>query len=222
MIGARERRRGHGRHARTHVGTVERRGEDFTRQREIDRSGRRGLRDAVRAVDDLLDVHAVAQFVIPLHDFAHHAGLIEHLLRPVNVAVPRAEAALFVERRAARHKDDRHLVARRVHDRAHRVHRTDADVTHHRLRLARHQVEAVGHTHGEVLVRRDERGREIESRLLESRVRFDDRREVGAGIDEKILRAVALELREERFGRRLHGQVLFLTGALRRDHRSHP
>ena len=39
------------------------------------------------AVDHRFELLAVAQFIVPFDDLAQHAGLIEHLLRPVDVDV---------------------------------------------------------------------------------------------------------------------------------------
>ncbi len=58
--------------------------ERFARQHQVDRSAwmRHGDFDAAR--HDISDLARHAQFVIPLHELTHHAGLIEHLLRPVD------------------------------------------------------------------------------------------------------------------------------------------
>ncbi len=67
--------------------------QHFARQRQVDRALRFGSSRPQRTIDHVVDLACVAQLVVPLHQFAHHAGLVEHLLRPVDARVARAERA---------------------------------------------------------------------------------------------------------------------------------
>ena len=107
-----------------------------------------------------------AQFVIPFHQLAHHAGLVEHFLRPMDRPRARAERALLGDRRAAGGEDQRHAVARQVDEIIDGVGGADIGVHHHRLRLAVHQVGAVRHGDREIFVRHQDRLRNLGVGLL--------------------------------------------------------
>ena len=135
---------------------VKTRGEDFSRQGDVHRTLRFALGDGEPAVDDRLHLLGVAQLVVPLHELAQHAALVEMLLRPVDVVVARGrQRARLGDRGAARAEENRHVLARGVDEPVHRVRRADADVDHHRLRFARDHRVAVRHRDAHVLVRHD-------------------------------------------------------------------
>ena len=161
------------------------------------------LRDGERAVDHRLDLLGVAQLVVPLHELAQHAALVEVLLRPVDVVVARGrQRARLGDRRAARGEEDRHVLARGVDEAVHRVRRADADVHHHRLRAAGDHGVAVRHRDAHVLVRHDDDLRQLPAELLALGVRLDDRREVGAAVREQIVDAARGEQAEPGVGGR--------------------
>ena len=117
--------------------SVERRRQRLARQHQIDRPARRGHRHLMRARHHVGGLAGHAQLVIPLHDLAHHAGLVEHLLAPVDLARARAELALLGDRRAPGREDQRHAVAREVDQVVDRVAGADVDMHHHGLRRGR-------------------------------------------------------------------------------------
>ena len=134
-------------------------GQRLARQRQVDRPARLAHRDVERAVDDGVDRLAGAQLIVPLHELAHHRALVEALLAPVDLAVARGDVAGLGQRRAAGGEQDRHVVARRIHQAADRVRGADRDVAHHGRDLAGGAVVAVGHRHRQVLVRHGDEAR---------------------------------------------------------------
>ena len=178
----------------------QRRRQRLARQHQIDRAARMRHRDFHAARDHVAGLGGHAQFVVPLHQFAHHAGLVEHFLRPVNRPVARAERSFFGDRRAAGAEDQRHPVARQVGEVVDGVGGADIDVHHHRLRAAGHQIGAVRHGDRQVLVRNQDRLRHLGIGLLGAAEGFHDRRKIGAGIAEEIIDAVVGERAQERFG----------------------
>ena len=84
----------------------ERRCDHLTRQREINRTARFRRRDREGAVDHRRELLAISQLIVPFDDLADHAGLIVHLLGPVNVAVARSQQAGFRKRRSARGQEN--------------------------------------------------------------------------------------------------------------------
>ena len=178
----------------------ERRRQRLARQHQIDRPARMRHRHFHRTRDHVADLAGHAQFVIPLHHFAHHAGLVEHFLRPVDRPRARAERALLGDRRAAGGENQRHAVARQVGEIVDRVAGADIDMHHHRLRAAVHQIGAVRHGDREVLMRHQNGLGHLGVGLLGAAEGFDDRREIGARIAEEIIGAVIGERAQEGFG----------------------
>ena len=156
--------------------------------------------DRQRAVDDGFELDAVPQLVVPFDDFAQHAGLVEHLLRPVDVGVARPREPtgepLLGQRRAAGGEEDGHVGARRVEDTAQRIGGADADMHHDCRDPARRGGIAVRHRHRQILMRRKERLRRRQPAMRGLGVRFDDRREIGAGIGEEVFDAAFGEERQ--------------------------
>ncbi len=170
------------------------RGQHFARQREI--HGALGLahRQVERAVDGRFQNLRVLEFVIPLDDFAQHAGLIAHFLRPVNFAAARAgQTALFAVRRASGRKDDGKIAAPCVEHAAHGVRHAHIDVNHNELRLAGLQIVAKRHMDGDVLVGHRDGARHLAALRLELGERFNQRRKVGAGVGEQKINAAVGE-----------------------------
>ena len=133
---------------------------------------------------------AMAQLVVPLHELAQHAALVEVLLRPVDVVVARRrERARLGDRRAPRGEEDRHVLARGVDEAVHRVRGAHADVHHHRLRPSGHHGVAVRHGDAHVLVRHDHDLGQAPAELLALGVGLDDRGEVGAAVGEEVVHA---------------------------------
>ena len=98
----------------------------------------------------------MAQLVVPLHELAQHAALVEVLLRPMDVVVARGRhRARLGDRRAASGEEDRHVLARGVDQAVQRVRGADADVHHHRLRPPGDHRVSVRHGDPHVLVRHD-------------------------------------------------------------------
>ena len=181
---------------------------DWRRQRlawqaQINGAARRGHGDRERAVDDLLDLVAVAELVVPLDVFAQHGALVAHLLAPVDRQIARAEPAGFGDRGAAGGEQDRHVLARGIEQAHERVRHADVDVDHDRLRPARGEVVAVRHADRDRLVRGGERLGHREAGGGAARERLDHRREIGAGIGEQPVDAARLEQHEIGLGDRL-------------------
>ena len=131
----------------------DRRRQRLTRQHQIDRAARSGHRHLIGARGDIGGLFRHAQFVIPFDQLAQHAGLVEHFLRPVDLAVARAEAAFLGDRGAAGGDDHRRAVAREIGDIVDGVGGADIDMHHHALRPPGHQIDAMRHRDREVLVR---------------------------------------------------------------------
>ncbi len=154
------------------------------------------------ARNHVADLVRHAQFVIPFHLFAHHAGLVEHFLRPMDRPRARAELAFFGNRRASGAEDERHAVARQVGEVVDGVGGADIDVHHHRLRAAGHQIGAVRHGHRQILVRHQHRFRNFGVGFLGAVERLHDRREIGAGIGRRNNRCRDRRARAGRLRRR--------------------
>ena len=153
-----------------------------------------------RARHDIADLARRSQFVIPLHQFAYHAGLVEHFLCPVNGARARTERTFFGDRGASSGEDQRHAVARQVGEVVDGVGGADIDVDHHGLRPAIHQIGAVRHGHRQIFMRYQHRHRHFGVGLLGAAEGFDDRRKVCTGIGEQIIGAVIGERAQEGLG----------------------
>ena len=87
----------------------------------------------------VLELVAVAQLVVPLHQLAHHAGLVEHLLRPVDAGVARAELAELGDRLAPGGEEIGTWSRAALSQPVDAVRGADIDVEHHRLRPAGHR-----------------------------------------------------------------------------------
>ena len=178
----------------------DRRRQWLARQDEVNRSARTSHRDFDRARYNVTDLGRNAQLVIPLHQFAHHAGLVEHFLRPVNRARARTEASFFGDRRAARSQDERYAVARKVREIVDGVGGADIDMHHDGLRAAIHQVGAMRHGDREVLVRHQNGLWHLGVRFLGAAEGFHDGGKVRAGIGEEIVNAVVGKRAQKGFG----------------------
>ena len=163
----------------------------LARQDEIDRAHRARHRRLIGAGHDIADLLGHAQLVVPFHQLAQHAGLVEHFLRPVDRAVAAAEISGLGDRRAPGREEQRNAIAAHIGDIVDRVGGTDIDVHHHRLRLAGHQIGAVRHGDCEVLVRHQHRPRHLAvGTFARAAIGLDDRRKVGAGIGEEKIDAM--------------------------------
>ena len=110
-------------------------------------------------------------------------------------------AALRV-RRASGHQQQRHVVARGVHQRTDCIAGAHRYVNHDAGRLAGHLVVAVRHRDGEILVRNREELRCWLAAPGERHEPFDDRCEIGARIREHVLHAPPLQSTQKRLGHR--------------------
>ncbi len=176
------------------------RGQDFARQCQIDRTLRRAGGDRQGAVDHGFELDAVPQLVIPFDDLAQHTGLVEHLLRPVDVGVARAWEPLLGQRRAAGGEEDRHVGARCIEESAQRVGGADADMHHDRRHPPRRRGIAVRHRQRQIFVRRNQRLRRRQAAMRRLGVGLDDRRKIGPGIGEEVFDAALGEERQIRLG----------------------
>ncbi len=139
---------------------AERLGQHLAREREVDGPARLSHRELERAIHHRLQLGGLAELVVPLDVLAQHAGLVEGLLRPVDVRVARArQRAVLGDGGAARGEQDRDLRPRRVDDGAGAVRRPHRDMDHHRLGPAGDQVVAVSHRDRDELVRHGDRAR---------------------------------------------------------------
>ena len=107
-----------------------RRRQHLARYGQIDRPLGCRAGEADRPVDDHLGLLGHAQFVVPFDQLAQHAGLVEHLLRLVDVAAARAlgHAAVFGQRRAPGEQQQGNVHAIGVDQPANRVRGADIDV----------------------------------------------------------------------------------------------
>jgi hypothetical protein len=188
--------------------TVERLGERLARQAEVDRAARLAHSDREGAIDDRLHLLAVAQLVVPLDILAQHAGLVVHLLAPVDRQVATAEPATLGGRRAPRGEEDRDVVARGIEEAHQRVGHADVDVDHDRLGPAGDEIVAVRHADRGVLVRDDHRLGHGAAGLAAAHQGLDDRCEIGPRVGEQPVDAACLEQGEIGFG---HGRALKLA-----------
>ena len=178
----------------------QRRRQRLARQHDVDRPARMRHRHFHRTRHHVAGLRGHAQFVIPFHQLAHHAGLVEHFLAPLDRARARAERAFLGDRRAAGGEDQRHAVARQVEQIVERIGGAGGGVHHHRLRAAVHQVGAVRHGDGEIFVRHQDRLRHLGIGFLGAAEGFHDRREIGARVAEEIIDAVIGERAQEGLG----------------------
>ena len=134
-------------------------GQHLARQAQIDGAARLRHRDRKRAAHHGFELLEVAQLVVPLDELAHDRALIERLLAPMDQRVAAAGHPRLGQRRAAGAQHQRHVGAKRVHQRAERVGRAGRGMDHRHRRLAGHQVVAVRHADGAALVRDHHRAR---------------------------------------------------------------
>ena len=155
-VGAGRRR---GKPARRHVigKAGQRLGQYLARQRQIDRPPGLAGGDGEGAIDNGFELMAVSQLVIPFDQFAHHPGLVEHLLRPVDVDIAGARQPFLGQWRAAGGEQQRHVLARGIEDAAHAVRGADTDMDHDRRDPAGHHRPAMRHRQCQVLVGGEDR-----------------------------------------------------------------
>ena len=171
--------------------------QGLARQRQVDGAAGACQRRLQRPGYDEVRLLRAPQLVVPFHQLAHHARLVEHLLRPVDRPVARAEGALLQDRRAACHQQQRDAVAAGIGQHVDGVGSAHVDMHHHRLRCAGYEVGAVRHGHGEVLVRRQHGARHLRPALPGACQALDNGREIGAGVDEEIRNPVASQRGQE-------------------------
>src|SRR6516162_11331328 len=99
----------------------------FARQSEINRAHGLTLGNAKRAVDNGLELLAVAQLIVPFNRLAKHSRLIEHFLGPMNVEAAMSGQAILVGGCSPRRKQHWHLASRRVEQAVHAVGSADID-----------------------------------------------------------------------------------------------
>ena len=176
---------------------LDRRGQCFARQRQIDRPHRLRHGDVERPIHRAFQRLAIGQFVIPFDEFAHHGALIAHFLRPMDFAAAHThQFAFFGVGRAARGEQHRNVPAPPIDDAAQRIGRANIDMHHHRLRAAGLQVIALRHGDGDVLVRHGDGLGHFGAVRLCFGIGFDDRREICTGIGEEIVDAAVRKQRE--------------------------
>ena len=164
-------------------------GQHLARQGQVDGALRLGLGDREGAVDDGLELDEVPELVVPLDELADHRALVEGLLGPVDLALPASREPRLGDRVAPRGEEHRYPAAGRVDDAAEGVRGADDHVDHDRLWTSRDHGVAVGHPHGRRLMGHRDGAREELAVSAASRVRLDDRREVGTGVAEEVLDA---------------------------------
>ncbi len=207
--------------ARIVIGAVElvgraRLAQHLARQAEVD--GPLGCRrgDRVRAVEQFGHLLGEAHLVLPLARLAHERGLVAHLLAPSDRDGPRSEPAALDGGCATRHQDHRDVIGRHVDRPDRAVGEPDVGVQDHGLGAAGREVVAVGHPHRDVLVRHDDGARHVDAVRLGLGQPFDDRREVGAGVDEHDVDAELAQPLEDRAAR---GDRQVVAHPDLRDHR---
>ena len=172
--------------------------QHFTREAQVDRPLRSGIRDRPRAIQKLGHLFGKADLVLPFGRLADQRLLIEHLLPPADGNRARPEPPPFGGRRAARHDDHRDMVAPRVDDRGRAVRQAHVRVQHHCLRASRHLIEPVRHRHGGMFMRDRDGQRQVQPAPLRLDKSFDDRRKIGAGIGEHVADAECFQFGENR------------------------
>ena len=129
---------------------------------------------------------AVAQLVVPFDQFPDHAGLVVHFLRPVDIAVARAEQTRFRDGRAPGREKNGDVFAGRIHGGTDHVGRPDADVHHHGGNFPRNHRVTMRHGDGKVLVSSEDGLRHAHALLFGLGVGLDDRGKVGPGVAEEV------------------------------------
>ncbi len=119
--------------------------QHLARQRQIDRPLRRCHREFQRAVHYTRGLVAALHLIVPLDHLAQHAGLVVHLLRPVDMRAARTFSASLGEWRAAGGQQHGNPVPARIDQHVDRVRRANVGVQHHRLRPAGDHGVAVCH-----------------------------------------------------------------------------
>ena len=192
----------------------QRRADDVGRQRQVDGAGRRAARNRERAVDHRLELIAPPQLVVPLHELAHQAALVERLLGPVDALAARGRQSAFGDGGPAGQHQHRDPGARGVDHPAERVGGPGQRVHHHRLGSARDHRVAVGHRHRRDLVGHGDRPQAAgPAQGLPFGERFDDRGKVGAGAaPEETADAAGLQELEQPLGHSLDVQTMSRHG----------
>ena len=168
-------------------------GQDLARQGEVGDPLGIARRHGQGPVHDTLQLHEVPQLVVPLQELANQSGLIEGLLRPVDVQIPRSQNARLDEGRAACRHEERDVGAGGVDQGAGAVGRPDDGVGHHNLRSPRAHRHPVRHAHGHELVRYRNRPRPILAFRRELCEGVHQGAEVRTRIAEEILKASGAE-----------------------------
>ena len=188
------------------------RGQYLARQRQVDRSLRLARGDGQGAVKHGFQLRTAAQFVIPLHMLAHHAGLVEHFLRPVDIERAAARLSGLEQRRAPRRQEHGHVLASGVDEAAQRIGGANIDMHHQRLRAPAHHGRAVGHADRDVLVRHEQGFRHGEPVAPRACQPLHQGRKIGAGVGEQKINAAARQQAQEALADA--GHVLAVVGAV--------
>ena len=175
--------------------------QDFTRQRQVHGSRRIARGDLKCAGDDLAHLLGASKLVVPLHEVADDAVLVELFLEPVDIGVARAAQAR-VRRigRAAGGNQDRRASALRVVQHPAEVLRPDVDVNEHGLRPSGGLVIAVRGGERDELEETEHGSRDGLSHLFEFRKGFLDGNRVGARVHEQALDTVRHQRANVGFG----------------------
>ena len=176
--------------------------QHFARQREVDGPGWIARGDLQRAGDDFAHLLRPAQLVVPLHEVANDAVLVELFLQPVNVGVASAALTGVGRVRSAPGSDqDRRTSSLRVMQHPAEVLRADVHVHQHGLWPAGRLVIAVRRRQRDELEQTEHRAWNWFAELFEFRERFLDRNRVGARVHEQALDAVRDQRTHVGFGR---------------------
>ena len=199
-----QRRRGRNREAPNPPrGEVGRSHQHVARDREVTRARRRARRQLHGASDSPTEHARVDHLEGPFRVAAHDAGLVSHVLLPVDGVRAAAERPpVLTVGRATRHDDDARRVPEGVVHHGAEVLGPRVDVNEYALRAPGHLEVTVRYRQSDAFESRSGDGWNVRARLAERERRLLDRCRVGARIQEEVLDAVRAEKEKKMLGGR--------------------
>ncbi len=184
-------------------GEVGRSHQHVARDREVTRARRRARRQLHGASDSPTQHARVDHLESPFRVAAHDAGLVSHVLLPVDGVRAAAERPpVLTVGRATRHDDDARRVPEGVVHHGAEVLGPRVDVNEYALRAPGHLEVTVRYRQSDAFESRSGDGWNVRARLAERERRLLDRCRVGARIQEEVLDAVRAEKEKKMLGGR--------------------